>query len=429
MKESYVSHISLIINAIIFIGVGITLIVLPTTTANVFHLVVSILITFLGLVSLLFNIIKTKKSINILISTSTFLIGLFFYSKPNTFLSLFPIIFGFYMLINGMSKLLAYCIYKEQKLKGYHPTLFASLLDFLFSFIMIFNTSSNIKLLTIILGIYLILFGMTYFYDFLKDLFPDFFSSNKRKFRITLPIFISTLIPYKVYTKLNNVLDKYITPVHVNNKNTSGNVDLEIFIHVKNTAVGSIGHADLCFENKVYSYACYDDKSKKLFKTLGDGTFVIINSKSKYLKFCTSHSKKTIFSFGISLTEKQKEKIKKELEKIQEYSYRWLSNQELDNNVEYNDYASILYRYTKAKYYKFTKGKWRKYFLFSTNCVKLVDKVLGATGSDILKINGIITPGAYYNYLDKEFKRKNSNVVKKEIYANTEENKQKNKLL
>lgn len=418
MKEKYMSRISLIINAIIFIGVGITLIVIPTTSANVFHFVVSLLITLLGFISFVFNLIKTKKRINILISISTFFIGLFFFTRQNAFLSLFPVIFGFYMLINGIIKLLTYIIYKEEKLRGYHPTLLASIIDFIFSFIMISNPSKNIKFLTIVLGIYLILFGITYLYDFIKDLFPSVFSYKKRRIRITLPLFISSLIPYSVYTKINNVLDKYITPVQIRNKNTSGEVDLEIFIHVKNTAIGSIGHADLCFEGKVYSYACYDEESKRLFGALGDATFVIINSKNKYLKFCTSHSKKTIFSFGITLSNKQKERIKQELDKIKEYSYRWKCKQELDNNEKFNDYASILYRYTNAKFYKYHTGKWKKYFLFSTNCVKLVDKVLGATGSDILKLNGLITPGAYYNYLNKEFKRQNSNVIRKEIYTN-----------
>ena len=425
MKETYISRISLIINAIIFIGVGITLIILPVKSANIFHLVVASLMILLGGVSLFFNIIKTKKNINILISVSTFLIGLFFLSKPITFLSLFPVIFGFYMLMNGIVKLLIYIIYKEQKLKGYHPTLLNSMVDFTFSLVMMFNPSQNIKRLTIILGIYLILFGITYFYDFLKDTFPKRFSTHFRRIRITPPIFISALIPYGVYTQINNILDKYVTPINIDKKKVSGNVDLEIFIHVKNTAVGSIGHADLCFENKVYSYACYDDDSKRLWQTLGDGTFIIINNKAKYLKFCTNNSKKTIFAFGITLTENQKKRIKKELKEIQEYSYRWFSRQETDNSDEYSDYASILYKYTGANYYKFYKGKWKKYFLFSSNCVKLVDKVLGATGADILKVSGIITPGAYYNYLNKEFKRQNSNVIRKEIYANVKQKRNK----
>lgn len=418
MKEKYMSRISLFSNALIFMGVGITLICIPTTSVEIFHLVVSLLITLLGFISFIFNIIKAKKKRNILISLSTIIIGAFFYSKPNTFLSLFPLIFGLYMLINGIIKLITYLIYKEEKVHGSYTTLIASFIDFFFSFIMVTNPQENIKTLTIILGIYLILFGITYLYDFIKDLYPKFFSYKKRRLRLTLPIFISVMIPYSVYTKINNVLEKYVTPVHINNKNTSGKVDLEIFIHVKNTTVGKFGHADLCFENKVYSYGCYDDASKKLFEAIGDGTFFTINNKDKYLKFCTSHSNKTIFCFGVTLTDKQKERIKQELEKINEYAYRWLCQQELDNSKKYDDYASILYRYTKAKFYKFYKGKWKTYFLLSTNCVKLVDKVLGATGSDLLKLNGIITPGAYYNYLNKEFKRQNSSVITKTIYTN-----------
>lgn len=418
MKDNYISRISLIINSIIFTGVGTTLILIPTTSVRIFHLVVSILISLLGFISLLFNIIKTKKNTNIVISFSTLLIGLYFFTKRTSFLILFPLIFGFYMFLNGITKLLTYIIYKEQKLKGYHPTLLSSMVDFGFSFIMIFNPSNNIKRLTIMLGIYLILFGITYFYDFLKETFPNFhFFNNKRRFRITLPTCIAMLIPYSIYTKINNMLDKYVTPVNISNKDKNKSIDLEIYIHVKNTVIGSIGHADLYFDNKIYSYACYDDESKKLFNTLGDGMLIIMQNKNKYLKFCTSHSKKTIFAFGITLTEKQKLAIRKELNKITEHSYRWLCNRELDNSNKYTDYASILNEYTDAKYYKFSKGKWKKYFLFSSNCVKLVDKVLGATGSDILRLNGVITPGTYYNYLDREFKRKNSNVIKKEIYS------------
>ena len=171
--------------------------------------------------------------------------------------------------------------------------------------------------------------------------------------------------------------------------------------------------------HKVYSYGCYDDNSKRLFESLGDGVFFTIEDKNKYLKFCTSYSSKTIFAYGITLSSIQKNKIKQELQKIQNDTYPWKCRQELNKESICNDYASTLFRYTDAKFYKFSNGKWKKYFLFSTNCVKLVDKVLGATGRDVLKINGIITPGAYYDYLNNEFKRQNSGVIKKKIYTDT----------
>ena len=53
-----------------------------------------------------------------------------------------------------------------------------------------------------------------------------------------------------------------------------------------------------------------------------------------------------------------------------------------------------------------------------SNCCYLVDDILGNSGMDILSINGIITPGTYYNYFNKELSLKNSNVVSKNIYNN-----------
>ena len=34
----------------------------------------------------------------------------------------------------------------------------------------------------------------------------------------------------------------------------------------------------------------------------------------------------------------------------------------------------------------------------------------------VLKMYGVITPGAYYEYLNREFKKKNSMVISRKIY-------------
>ena len=59
-----------------------------------------------------------------------------------------------------------------------------------------------------------------------------------------------------------------------------------------------------------------------------------------------------------------------------------------------------------AKFYNFNKSSYKTYVLLSTNCVKLVDNVLVASGGDILRLNGVITPGAYYYHLNNEYKKK-----------------------
>lgn len=89
---------------------------------------------------------------------------------------------------------------------------------------------------------------------------------------------------------------------------------------------------------------------------------------------------------------------------------------EKDRLDEYNDYASVLYKSTGAKFYRFKSGKVKTYFGLNTNCVLLADSVIGHSGIDILSINGIITPGTYYEYLKNEFIKRNSIVISQNIY-------------
>ena len=46
----------------------------------------------------------------------------------------------------------------------------------------------------------------------------------------------------------------------------------------------------------------------------------------------------------------------------------------------------------------------------------LADYIIGKSGIDLLKMNGVITPGAYYEYLNREFQKKNSMVISRKIY-------------
>ena len=88
----------------------------------------------------------------------------------------------------------------------------------------------------------------------------------------------------------------------------------------------------------------------------------------------------------------------------------------LSSVYQYNDYASVLYQNTGAKFYKFRSGRFQKYFVLGANCCRLADLIIGKSGIDLLKMNGIITPGTYYDYLNREFQKKNSIVVSRHIY-------------
>ena len=86
---------------------------------------------------------------------------------------------------------------------------------------------------------------------------------------------------------------------------------------------------------------------------------------------------------------------------------------------EYHDMSSDIYRYANGKFKKVIKGKWKTFFVLKTNCTGLVDAVLNSVGLRILKINGILTPGSYYDFLNQEFLKKQSNVIYRKIYTNS----------
>ena len=85
---------------------------------------------------------------------------------------------------------------------------------------------------------------------------------------------------------------------------------------------------------------------------------------------------------------------------------------------EKDSYATKLYKKTQAEFYRFKSGKYKTYFVLGTNCCYLVDDIIGRSGIDNLSINGIITPGTYYDYLNRQYYYKNSIVISKEIYNN-----------
>ena len=50
------------------------------------------------------------------------------------------------------------------------------------------------------------------------------------------------------------------------------------------------------------------------------------------------------------------------------------------------------------------------------NCTYFIDEVLMGSISGTLKFAGIITPGTYYQFLDENYRKKNSVVISKKVY-------------
>ncbi len=66
--------------------------------------------------------------------------------------------------------------------------------------------------------------------------------------------------------------------------------------------------------------------------------------------------------------------------------------------------------------FKFSKGKFRTYFISSTNCVMLADELIRNRDLTLINLSGLVTPGAYLSFLNTEYLKPNSAVISRTLY-------------
>ncbi len=342
-------------------------------------------------------------------------------------MSIMPLIFSIYMLLNGGIQLMTYFILLTSKANGRLYRLFLAIVYFSIGIPLLFAPIKNVDTMLIILGVYTILLGGTYFFDFITELVPKRIKTKiRRRFRITLPVLLEAVLPYQVLREINYYWNKdaFDIPMIYENKKENDPADFEVFIHVAPSGYNRFGHVDVCMNGVVISYGAYDFSTSKLFNMVGEGMIFEVD-REKYINFCTHHSNKTLFCFGLKLSEKQKLNIQKQIDILMKDVYPFETDYEKDRlkkrrrkKSSYQDYPSKLVALADAKFYKIKSGPFKTFFVLGVNCCKLADNIIGKSGTDLLKMTGIITPGTYYEYLNQEFYKKNSMVISKVIYNN-----------
>jgi len=366
---------------------------------------------------------KTERKITFTRSFLYLLFCLILVWFPKIPMSILPLLFANYLILNGIIKLVTYIILLKERISGRLKELFMFLIYFGIGIPLFISPLKNISTMLWLMGIYIILLGINFIIDFINSLLPRKIKNRfKRRIKITLPVLLEAIIPYQVLNEINYFINRNEDEkIIYQEKNSDIIPDMEVFVHVSMRGFNRLGHVDICVDDKVISYGHYDDSSIK-FNSIGDGV-LFVTDKNNYIPFCIKHSHKTIIGFGLKLTESQKKRVKTYIEGLFENVYEWysplqeeLKKQKKVDKSKFGDYASSLFKATKADFYKFKKGKFKKYFVLGVNCCLLADSIIGKSGTDILKLNGIITPGTYYEYLNREFKKKNSMVIMKNIY-------------
>lgn len=429
-KEKYLSLTNYVFSGSIIISLGIAIII---GSQGLYKSVITFLVyifLLLGISQFITVLIKSKKEVKkekLIVAGCNIIFAIIMMMFPNIPLSIIPLLFAIYLLLNCAVKSINYYLMYKNKLPSKWKELFLAIFFFIVGISFLFSPLGHLPTILSIIGGYCILLGLGEFKELLQEvLSPKSKKKLKRTFRITLPVFLEAFLPRKMLYDINRYFNdmKELNEADYEQEKEDIEPDLEIFIHVSPQGFNQFGHMDIYFEGKVISYGNYDKSSIHFFESIGDGV-LFESEKEKYIPFVIKHSNKTLIGFGLKLTNKQKEMIKKELIRIKSDVYEWLPIAKIDrqNNVqkkvsEYDDYASVLYLETKENttFFKFKRGEFKTYFVLGSNCTLFADKVIGKSGTDLLKMVGLITPGSYLDYLEHEFCKKNSIVIRKTIY-------------
>ncbi len=349
---------------------------------------------------------------------------------PQISLTPIYIVFTLYILINAVIKLVDYFIDKKDNVAGRLKELVFFVFFSVFGILMVFVPEMGKNSFLLVAGIYCIIYGAFLIWDFVFQCFPSSFRMKfNRKLSLPMPVLISTMRPFAKFKsrKRQSMLDPENTktelkPFFPEGKETDVPPDMEVMIHVSEHGMGITGHCDICFEGKVYSYGSYDLSSTALFGGIGDGIFVV-GKREPYIRFYVTATPREIYGYGFRLDEEQKQAVRDEIKKLMDMAYLWETplqqvhkNDPSAKGEAVYDWGSKMWNCTGSDFYKFKSGKMKTYFVVTSNCVMMADNIVRKACKDITPQRNVLTPGAYYDYLEHLLAMVGSPVFCRTIY-------------
>lgn len=387
----------------------------------IYHVFIDLILVVVAAQALLLGVrfVRQKQKIDMVMALVTFVFFCILYNHQSFPQILFQIFFGIYCLVSALASLIQLLINIYNQVKG---KIFLLICTFFYMGIGIILILSREELKGLIraFGIYLILLGFRALSDASQCVNPLTKVEWKRKVRLTFPALLCAFFPDWALNAINSLLEAG-QPVEWEQKEGKVSTDLRVFVHVGPYGLQKVGHICFAYRDIVYSYGNYDRDSFRFNQTIGDGVLFRAPVQD-YIPNAMEVENNTIFEYGIALSDSQKEVLEAELKTLETNLERWycLIEQErgYDHLLDYQeDYPSRLHAKTGAKLYKFKSGKFKSYWALGDNCAVFTDRMLGCLGADILSMRGIISPGTYLDWLQKEFMKRNSPVVSRTLHV------------
>lgn len=409
---------------------GLYLIFNPNLTTNEIGLSVVSVLAVIGVIYIFAVATRTtKRSIKVLLLGILLLVGaacIFFLS--NALVITFRLLTG---IAGIVISLFMFADVWREKVDGapFLGSLIWGLLYLVISIAILF-THDGTRLLSIMTGLYVVMLSGNVFFEALCALFhvkPHL----KKNFIITMPMAFAAFLPMAFFREINTMVkeepDKLLK---LQEPDKGKEPDLIVYIHTRAGFIPGFGHCDLCYKGKVYSYGDYDQATWKLDGFLADGVMATVPPE-KHIEMALKDDKKILMAYGIKLTEDLQNQVQEKLDQIMAQAYRWKPKAELAAEGEikadpasFKDVGSVMFLEEDAQLYKFKEGSsYKTYYALGENCSEVVNDVVGQTGIGLFKLNGIITPGTYLEYLDELYELEDSIVIDRRLYMLDENGK------
>lgn len=322
---------------------------------------------------------------------------------------------GYYQLFIGVSLFISWLLLRRDRVSGRVGILLASVINLIWGVASIaIKSSETVDSVVARLGFYLVFIGLTILMDA-----RDYYLSQrtktrvKRRIRVPLPVIFTILLPKKMLDKINHFIQEELSMSEWTSpelKETDRQPVLKVFIHVGEDGFNQMGHVDLSYKGRVYAYGNYDIDSERLLGAIGEGVLFSLDDQD-YIDYCLQDNK-TLSEYRLVLTAAQEVEFEKNLNDILKNTQAW----EPTSPTQLASYLGKMTQKYKVETFKFKSSRYKTYFVLGTNCVLLADQLIGTSGLDLLAMVGILAPGTYYDYFEKEFQKPNSIVVGKAVH-------------
>lgn len=427
MLKQQLNYLSMLITGIFFCILGLSFLFETWSPWNWLYDTLVIGVGIVGLLRIL-NFIFNYRKLNhrfTQLADVIFWIALIIGSLANAdmFYAFFPRAVGLWILLHALVKIIVLYIKLTDHLSGWLHSLIFLIGDVFMSFILLFMPNRFAWLIDTAIGIYFIVYGSNLLLDFIREIIPAKRKEQiENKQRLAVPPFMAAIIPPAlIHFILNKDKDEKEREDFEAIK-ADIPIDLEVFVHLAPSGPAMLGHVDITYQGYLLSYGCYDPHHRHLLGTLGDGV-VLLAPRNEYIYNCLKNENKVLVGFGIALNEKQKQAFEERLCEMLSSLNEFQCDEQLKQNgiavhTACEDYLSRVTRNVPdARYFKYQDGRFKTFFVLSCNCVYFITHLLRTIGLNLFDISGIISPGSYFDFLNKQFKSDKSFVISRHVYT------------